>query len=363
MRIRMQSVYSILTAIIIFGASAFSGTGLVAQQSTEGQRIYVCNQGEATLSVIDVSTNALVEAIDLQELGFSKNAKPHHAIADADGSHWYVTLIGENKVLKFNRDNELVEQAELEVPGLMAMHPKKDILFVGRSMSAVNPPQSFGIVNRNGMEVEEEVDLFFSRPHALATSPDGKFTYIASLSANQILARNNETGETELTMLDGNNHVFVNFAISPDGQTMVATGQISGKLLVFDLSNPLLPEVTDTIAVNAMPWHPVYAPDGTRVYFANKGANTVTVINMKNKTVEKVIEGTGLAQPHGAALSADGKYLYVTNNNLDGTYNPEGASGNDELPGTVVIINTETLTIEKVIETGRNSTGIGTSTW
>ncbi|WP_290967962.1 YncE family protein [Gracilimonas sp.] len=359
----MQSVYRLLSVIGIFAISAFLGTALHAQQSTEGQRIYVCNQGEATLSVIDVATNSLIETIDLQKLGFSKNAKPHHAIADSDGSHWFVTLIGENKVLKFNRDNELVDEAELEVPGLMAMHPTKDFLFVGRSMSAVNPPQSFGLIGRANMNVEEEVDLFFSRPHALATSPDGKFTYIASLSANQILARNNDTGETELTMLEGNNHVLVNFAISPDGQTMVATGQVSGKLLVFDLSNPLKPQLTDAISVNAQPWHPVYSSDGKRVYFGNKGAHTVTVVDMENKKVEKVIEGNGLAQPHGAVLSADDKYLYVTNNNMDGTYMPEGSSDEDGYTGTVVIINTETLTIEKVIETGMNSTGIGTRIW
>lgn len=363
MNVRMQSILRSLFALSLFVIFSISGIDAFAQSANNGQRIYICNQGEATVSVLDVQSNSVIETIDLQEFGFSKNAKPHHAIADADGSHWYVTLIGENKVLKFNRDNELVEQAEMEVPGLMAMHPTEEQLFVGRSMSAVNPPQSFGMVNREGMKVEEEVDLFFSRPHAIATSPDGKFTYIASLSANQILARNNETGETELTMLDGNNHVFVNFAISPDGQTMVGTGQVSGKLLVFDLSNPLTPQVTETISVNAMPWHPVYSPDGKRVYFANKGAHTVTVVNMENKKIEKVIEGTGLAQPHGAVLSADGKYLYVTNNNRDRTYNPKGLSSEEELPGTVVIINTETLEIEKVIETGIYPTGIGTSNW
>ncbi|MEQ8523110.1 YncE family protein [Gracilimonas sp.] len=359
----MKSILRSLFVISLFVIFSFSGMNTFAQSDTNGQRIYICNQGEATLSVLDAESNSIVETIDLQKLGFSKNAKPHHAITDADGSHWYVTLIGENKVLKFNRDNELVEQAEMEVPGLMAMHPTQELLFVGRSMSAVNPPQSFGVVNRSGMKVDREVDLFFTRPHAIATTPDGKWTYIASLSANQILARNNETEETELTILDGNSHVFVNFAISPDGQTMVGTGQVSGKLLVFDLSNPLTPQVTDTISVNAQPWHPVYSPDGKRVYFGNKGAHTVTVVDMENKKVEKVIEGNGLAQPHGAALSADGKYLYVTNNNRDKTYNPKGLSAEEELPGTVVIINTETLEIEKVIETGRYPTGIGTSNW
>ena len=359
----MSSILRLFLTTSLFAFLSFFGSITFAQSDTNAQRIYVCNQGEATLSVIDVESNSVVDTIDLQELGFSKNAKPHHAIAEADGSHWYVTLIGENKVLKFNRENELVDEATLEVPGLMAMHPTQERLFVGRSMSAVNPPQSFGIIERSAMNVEEEVDLFFSRPHAIVTTPDGIWTYIASLSANQILARNNDTGETELTMLEGDTHVFVNFAISPDGKTMVGTGQVSGKLLVFDLSNPLTPEVTDTISVKAQPWHPVYSPDGKYVYFGNKGADAVTVVNMETGQVEKVIEGNGLAQPHGAALSADGKYLYITNNNLDGTYKPEGSSADEDLPGTVVIINTETQTIEKVIETGRYPTGIGTSNW
>ena len=54
----------------------------------------------------------------------------------SDGVHWYVSLIGANRVLKFNRANELVAQAEMEVPGLLELHPTKDLLLAGRSMSA-----------------------------------------------------------------------------------------------------------------------------------------------------------------------------------------------------------------------------------
>ncbi len=216
----------------------FSATSLFGQSdaSEENQHIYVCNQGEATLSVIDVESNEIVDSIDLQELGFSANAKPHHAVAEPDGSYWYVTLIGENRVLKFNRDNVLVGQASMEVPGLLALHPNRDQLFVGRSMSAVNPPQSIGIINRSDMTLQKEVPTFFARPHALTITPNGDWTYIASLAENQILSLNNETEETELTTIDGDTHVFVDFAISPDGNTMVVTGQVSGKLLFFDIS-------------------------------------------------------------------------------------------------------------------------------
>ena len=53
---------------------------------------------------------------------------------------WYVTLIGANRVLKFDRSNRLVDSAVVEVPGLMALGAD-GTLYVGRSMNAVNPPQ------------------------------------------------------------------------------------------------------------------------------------------------------------------------------------------------------------------------------
>lgn len=357
MKNRMISFFKIsLTCILVLSvtSSAF------AQSGDDSQYIYVTNQGSATISVIDAATLSVRDTIDLQELGFSQNAKPHHAVAEPDGSFWYVTLIGENRVLKFSRDNKLTAQAAMEVPGLMALHPEEDLLYVGRSMSAVNPPQSYGVINRSDMTISNEVDLFFNRPHALTTSPDGRWSFIGSLSSNQILSINTDEDETNLTTVEGNTHVFVNFAIHPDGKSMVATGQVSGELLVFDISDPMNPEVTDIIKAGAMPWHPVFSPDGDYVYFGNKGDHSVSVVNMENKTVEAVIKGDGLAQPHGAALSHDGKYLFITNNNLDGTYQP-GRSSSENPNGTVVVINTENRTIEKILTVGNYPSGIGTN--
>ncbi|RNC84050.1 MAG: YncE family protein [Balneola sp.] len=338
--------------------------------------MYVCNQNSASISVINVSSLEVETTIDLQSLGFSENAKPHHAAVEPDGSFWYVTLIGENRVLKFNRENELVAQTEMEVPGLLALHPTKDILFVGRSMSAVNPPQSFGMVSRSDMALNEEIDLFFTRPHAIATTADNKHVFVASLVSNQILSVDTETREQELITMEGMNHVFVNFAISPDQTTLVGTTQMTGKLFVFDIEDPLSPQLDKAIDVNAQPWHPVYSHDGARVYFGNKEGNSITVVDMTDLTIEKVIEHEGIAQPHGAALSSGDKYLFVTNNNMKMMMNMGGTdqkkddhsghgshSNHEEMemakPGMVTVVDTETLEVVKVIPVGMNPTGIG----
>ena len=353
---RMFTKITTIIAFILFG-----GVELFAQTHEHSQYIYVCNQGSATISVIDASDNEITETVDLQELGYSANAKPHHAVAEADGSYWYVTLIGENRVLKFNRKNELTGSVEMEVPGLMTMHPTRDILYVGRSMSAVNPPQSFGVIDRSDMELLDEIDLFFTRPHAIVTAPNGNWTYVGSLSVNQILATNVEMEESSLINVNGPTHTFVNFATTPDGNKMIATGQVSGQLLFFDITDPQTPEMTNSISVGAQPWHPVISANGKYAYFANKQDHSVSVVNLESESLETTIEGEGLAQPHGAVLSRDGKYLYVTNNNLDGTYNPNGSENLQELSGTVVVIDTETYNIIKVIEVGRYPSGIGTN--
>lgn len=325
------------------------------------QRLYVCNQDDAIVSVIDMETNLVVRTIELQELGFSPNAKPHHTAVDPDGSFWYVSLIGDNWVLKFNRENELVGQVQFERPGMLSLHQTEDLLFVGRSMAAVNPPQRIGVIKRSDMTIDE-IDVFFPRPHALQVSADGRHVYAASLAVNQIASVNRETEELELTTLEGQGppHVLVQFALSPDGGTLVAGGQLTGKLLIFDASAPPTLTLIDAIDVNPAPWHPVFTPDGRFVYVGNNEANTVTVIDMENRSVAAVIEGRGIAEPHGIAVSADGRYVYVSNRNLKGGYTPRYDLGDNERTGTVVVINTATRAIEKVIEIGRYPAGMST---
>ena len=396
----MKEFFSLLVVLCL----ALAPTSAFGQEGgEEADFLYVANQLDAAVTVIDMATNEIVETVDLTKLGFSPNAKPHHIAVEADGSYWYVSLIGDGKVLKFNRANELVGQADFETPGMLAVDPASSTLYVGRSMMAVNPPPSIGLVDRETMALDE-VDVFFPRPHALALSDAAGHLYTASLAENSVASLDLEDEDVELLTVDGPVHTLVQFAIAPDGQAMVAGGQLTGQFLFFDLADPAHPEVVATLDVGGMPWHPTFTPDGRRIYVGNQALNEVTVIDAETREVVERIEGEGLAEPHGIAVRPDGRYVYVSNRNLKGTYRPEGAAepamsqaqhgdgdqhgghhteddsdGSTDVHdegggmamnmdmndapaygGTVTVIDTETNEIVKVLELGRYPSGMGT---
>ncbi len=334
--------------------------------------LYVTNQNGASVSVIDVDSREEVGRVDLQALGFGPNAKPHDTALEPDGSFWYVSLIGENRVLKFDRENNLVGQVEMEVPGLVVAHPTRDLLVVGRSMSAVNPPSSVALIRRSDMTLLDEIEVLFARPHANAVN--GQYAYSASLAENRMGVIDLDSGDVELIDLPEpatidtagmehaehagmTPHTLVEFALSPDGRWMVAGGQISGVLMVFDLADPSTPRLVQRVQIGGAPWHPAFTPDGRFVYVPLNRANQVAVVDTGTWEVVERIQGRGIAQPHGAAPSPDGRYMFISNNNLEGTY---VATGSDSGVGTVAVVDTGTREIVQVIEVGPNATGLET---
>ena len=332
--------------------------------------LYVCNQNDASVSVIDMATNRVVRTIDLTTLGFSANAKPHHIAVEPDGSHWYVTLIGDGKIVKLDRNDRVVGQAAFETPGMLALHPTEDAMYVGRSMTAVSPPQRIGIVRRSTMALEE-LDIFFPRPHAMALSPRTGTVYTASLAVNQMAAVNAAQEKVELLNVEGPQHALMQFAVAPDGRTLAASAELSAQVLFFDISNPMAPRLIESVPVERQPFDPIYTPDGRWIYLGNKAANAITIIDAGTRKVAKVLRGRGIAQPHGAVASPDGRFVYISNNNLgdagqhamhgDTTRAAAAPATTPPGVGTVVVIDTRTQEIASVIPVGHNASGMGTA--
>ncbi len=351
-----------------------------------GPFLYVCNQGSAVISVIDMQANVVVRTVDLRDFGFSENAKPHHVAVTPDGAFWYVSLIGEHAVLKFNRDNELVGRTTFEAPGMLAFDSARNQLYVGRSMSAANPPQRIGIIEPDSMAIEE-IDVFHPRPHALNVTPDGKHVFSASLGVNQIAVLNAESLDIELVPVPGMHHSLVQFAVAPNGRSMIVGGHMSGDVLFLDITEPMQPKVTRSLSLGGGPWHPSFLPNGDRVVFPAKMANAVAILDAADGTEIANVAGRGVAEPHGSAVRPDGRYIYVSSNNLNAAFTPRyrqkipkgnetphgghagsqdhsahdrQAPASSETPnGSVTVIDADTFDIVKVIEVEQYPTGIG----
>lgn len=346
---------SLIAVTLTVAALAWSSSAFAALPA----RVYVASQDAAAVSVIDAETHELIATIDLTSLGFSVNCKPHHVAVEPDGSHWYVSLIADWRVLKFDRENNLVGQAEFETPGMLSLDPIEDLLYVGRSMAAVSPPTRIGVIERSSMAIEE-IDVFFARPHALVANPNDEVVYTASLAENRIAAVFPSEEDLELFDIPGGTHTLVQFAISPDGQTMVTGGQISGEILVFDIADSRNPSLQRRFMLGGQPWHPVYSPEGSLVYFPQRTSNAVAVIDTSTWELVDQISGGGLYEPHGSAISQDGRWLFVSGRNTAGEYGEtvEGAKP----PGTLNVIDTKTRQIVKVIEVPAYAAGVGVAT-
>ncbi|MGQ0816156.1 MAG: YncE family protein [Gemmatimonadota bacterium] len=324
--------------------------------------LYVCNQSDATVTLIDTKTNEIIRTVDLKQLGFSANAKPHHIQVEPDGSFWYVTLIGENRIVKIDRNDRVAGAATFETPGMMALDPGSDLLFVGRSMTAVNPPKRIGAVKRSDMSIEE-IDVLLPRPHALVIDAADRTVYTGSLAANQIAAVDVVTQRVEVSNVAGPPHSLMQYALSPDGTTLVAAGELSAQLLFFDVTDRMQPKLVRSLAVAAQPFDPVYTRDGRYVVLGNKAANTITIVDTRTHEL-KLLRGPGIAQPHATATSGDGRWIYVSNNNLNqpaGAHDMHAGHASPGQPagqGTIVVIDAKTLEIAKIIEVGRNATGV-----
>ena len=362
----MRSILPALAAAVaVSGCAAGAGAGggaagpapiPTAATMPAGPRLYVANQEAATVAVIDPVGDSLITTVDLRELGFTDKSKPHDTAVEPDGSHWYVSLIGENLVVKFDRSNQVVGRAQMETPGLLALDPTGGRLWVTRSMSAINAPSRVAMIDRATMDIEE-IDVFVPRPHGVAVGPGGDYVYIGGMEGNQLATIEAATGEVSLTPLPpGVEPMVTDFAVSPDGSRIVLTDHMGNRAIVFDASSPTRLRPIATIAVAAWPWDVHYTPDGREVWFGNQRANTVTVLDADSWAVAAVIEGEGLAMPSGVAISADGREVYVSNQNLQGTYTAQtpGPRGT----GTVVVIDRATRRITKVIEVDRQAAGM-----
>ncbi len=349
-----------LACIAAMAAATITSAGAWPAAAQPPDLLYVCVQDEAAVAVVDTVSKSVVRTVDFQALGFTATAKPHYVVVEPDGAFWYVSLIGANRVVKFDRQDRIVGHYEMETPGMLALAPGNNLVAT-RSMSAVNPPKRVAVIDRTTMK-GEEVEILFARPHPMAATAAG-YAYTGSLGVNQIASIALADLRVGITSLPGAIHSLVQFTVSPDGKSLVASTETTGQVLVFDIAAPASPKLVKSIPVGAMAFDPVFTPDGKFVWVPVKATNQLVVLDTATWAEVGRVSDANLQQPQQVVFSRDGAMAFVTNNNkMDHMADP--AMAGHTMPGmdgtgALVIVNARTRVVEKAIPLGKNLTGMG----
>jgi len=292
-------------------------------------KAYVTLQGIDKVAVIDVSKRVVLKNIDVdfQDTG----DRPHHVVIDKTNGFWYVTLISSGYVLKYSLEtDELVDSVRVgNMPALMALDEMSQTLYVSRFMPMpgmgmmASNSTVVNIIDASTMTVKRNLSLEARSPHGIALSPDGQTLWLASNEASHffkietsLMYQNNYQPNAFKLGSDVPDSYTVNdmlynaleLELSSDNSKLFITCSGSNEIRVFDTTTG---DSLATYDLSNQPWHLAISTDNRTIYTTNRGAATVSKINLSNGDIS-ILSDSLLAQPHGCMLTPDENELIVT---------------------------------------------------
>jgi YVTN family beta-propeller protein len=319
-------------------------------------RVYVCNQKSDAVSVINGDRKVVSALINLD---FLQTVDSPHMVKERDG-FLYVTLIATAKLLKIDtRNNQITgEVTGITKAGMIQISPDGTKAYVSRSSTSDPVFNSIFVVNILNMTMIKEILLPAPGvPHGLALSPDGSTLYAANLTLDRISiidAVNDEYLE-DIVLPAGTEPMQAE--ISPDGKYLYISARGTNMLMVFDTSTKT---VLAQVPVAAGPMHIAVTSDGNKIYLPSMMGNVVNIIikNGTSWTKTGEISHPGFILLHGADLTDDDRYLYVSSRNTNGNFVPQFTVIGEGPPGTIGIIDTQTDKVIKLIEIEEHGAGL-----
>lgn len=326
------------------------------------KKVYVSNQGDDLISVISTEHNIVTR---LLEVGDSPALDvPHNLFIDPQQRFLYTSLIGSGEIWKFDTmtDTFVGKAPAGNASANVVVSPDGSKAYV----------TNWDITNPNGRAVQviatatltklQQINVGLA-PHGISFSHDGKLIYVTNYFSDSIsilnAADNTEIARVllapEVNPVRSSKYQPLQVALTPDDKFAYVTCYASEEVRVIDTAAK---NVVATIRVGKSPFLLEVTPNGQLVYVANQQSNNISVIRVADNRVIATIESPALANPHGIAFTRDGRYAYVTNENLSGNYNPHHPTEHGGNPGNVLVIDTATNQVVKIIEVEVDPTGI-----
>ena len=266
-----------------------------------GQTAYVTNEGDNSVSVINVSTNTVTATIPV-------GTYPAGVSVSQDGTKVYVTNQNDNTVSVINTATNTVS-ATITVgvnPQTLCVTPDGSKVYVSNQND-----NTVSVINTATDTVSATIPVG-GNPEGVSVSPDGSKVYVANVNSNTVSVINAFANTVSATITVGSHPDAT--SMRPDGHYVYVTNQDDNTVSVI---NTATKTVSATISVGQGPDGITTSPNGTSVYVANYYGHTISVINTVTNTVSATIYvGTS---PYGVSITPDGSLVYVANWSSAGT--------------------------------------------
>jgi len=257
-------------------------------------RIYVANNGNSTVSVIDGATNTVMATV-------AGVPSPSVAVNPATNRIYVSNLSGTNVSVIDGATNTVVATVPVGLfPWYVAVNPATNRIYV---INLLGPNVQVIDGATNTVVATAPVGI---NPYGIAVNPTTNRIYVANRGSNDVSVIDGATNTVVATVAVG---------LEPCG---VAVNTSTNRIYVSNLSGNNVSvidgatnTVTATVPVGTQPYGVAVNTSTNRIYVANSGSTNVSVIDGPTNTVVATVPvGTF---PYGVAVNPSTSRIYVTN--------------------------------------------------
>lgn len=276
--------------------------GAAVAQSPSGSRIYVSNEKDNQIVVLDAQGQNPTRILVCP--------RPRDMKFNGDGSQILV-ICGDSNQLGW------VDVAQRKLVGTMALGESPEMFDLspdGKTLYVTSEDDSalmaYDLASRKKLfEVKTG-----GEPEGVRVMPDGKFAYVTSELANVVHRIDLAQKKIVQNIKVGNRPR--RFSLSPDGRELWVSNELSASVSVIDtatqqVKNTVPFQISGMRATEITPVGLVHSPDGRSVWVSLGRANHVAEVDAQSKQVRRtVLVGK---RAWGLALNASGSVLVVAN--------------------------------------------------
>jgi len=345
---------------IIQGAKSNSGK-IPYSEST--QKIFVVNQNEDMVSVIDAPTQRLIRIIYV-----GSGLVPKSIAMMPDLKSFIVAMAGSNGITRKYDVTDYHTLGEFESnlnPYEIAITPDGSKGYMASDEQTQG--NKFGVFDPISMKLQKTLtSQLIIEPHGVTISPDGKYAYICGRRSDNILridTRNDSVMgclllgpdvEMPVTSSYSSKYLPEKIVISSDSKKMFVTCVNTSEVVAFDLTKD---SIIGRIPVPYFPSGAAVTPDESELWTVATGTNKIFISNTSTNLLTAEIDSVSL-DPQVITFTPDGAFAYIGCEFASGGVHHHETGGSP--PSSYVVIDTKTRKILAVQELPAYSVSIVT---